>query len=412
MDRTNILGFTTVIIVAAIGSAALAWLLFATGIASAVVSALFGLVIFTLCYVILRDIQHTSTLKALDARFEAFAEFEADLERRLAQKQDADLGEASERQKKDRVQIGTTMQAMAERMAALEKQINATPAAKVPATTQVEKVSEGHSVSGIVANAAALKKIDLKQALKKDELSIHLQPVVDLAQRRPSNYEALMRLKLPAGDYLDAGQFDKLAKKGGLLPMMNRKLLHASVRMLERLEILNKKAGLFTNVSAELLEDAQAFKEMHGFLQRNKNFADELVIEISQRELRHLKPLAKDRLGQLVDMGFHLSLDEVMDLRLDIAALQRVGFRFVKIPAGILLHASVDEKAPLMPAELANAMKDVDITLIAMDVERENEVLSLLDFQVEFAQGLLFAPPRPIKKELLDGPTLKRDTGS
>jgi cyclic-di-GMP phosphodiesterase TipF (flagellum assembly factor) len=36
-------------------------------------------------------------------------------------------------------------------------------------------------------------------------------------------------------------------------------------------------------------------------------------------------------------------------------------------------------------------------------VETESQVLELLDYDVKFAQGNLFSPPRPVRAEVLQG---------
>jgi cyclic-di-GMP phosphodiesterase TipF (flagellum assembly factor) len=43
------------------------------------------------------------------------------------------------------------------------------------------------------------------------------------------------------------------------------------------------------------------------------------------------------------------------------------------------------------------------IDLIAEDIEREGNVVALLDIDVRFGQGPLFAAPRPVRAEALQG---------
>jgi len=139
-------------------------------------------------------------------------------------------------------------------------------------------------------------------------------------------------------------------------------------------------------------------------LESNAGLRSLLVIGISQRQLRHRGAAAKARLMKVVDLGFGLSLDRVQDLNLNGAELRRDGFRYLKTSAGLLLHANFNESGAATAPELAASLSDQGIELIATDVERETEVINLIDFGVGLAQGLAFAPPRPVKAELLAGP--------
>ena len=247
----------------------------------------------------------------------------------------------------------------------------------------------------------ALSRVNLKDALSNDGLSLHLQPVVELPTRQPVHYEAFMRLQMKNGDFLDAGQFMKVAEKGGMMPAIDKKVVFSAVRMLRTLAVLKKRAGLFCNLSSATLANARTFKDFENLMQANTSLADSLVFEITQRNFRHLKAREKERLGKLVDLGFDLSMDQVLDLRIDPDELYNFGFRHLKIPTGILLHASLDDMAPAAPSEMASTLSNSGIALIATETEKESDVMSLIDFGVQHAQGILFAPPRPVKADLL-----------
>lgn len=248
---------------------------------------------------------------------------------------------------------------------------------------------------------AALSRINLKDALDSDGLSLHLQPIVSLPDRKPLHYEAFMRLRLRDGTYLDASQFIKVAEKGNLMPAIDKKVLFSSIRMLRTLETLKRKAGLFCNMSSDLLADTGNFREIFQFLEANAALSESLVFEISQRHWRNLEQRDRDRLSAIADLGYALSLDQVLDLRIAVAELQKSGFRYIKTPAGILLHGTVDDDRFVQPPELAPSLENDGLRLIATEVEKEEEVVALLDFGVRHAQGNIFAPPRPVKAELL-----------
>ena len=95
-------------------------------------------------------------------------------------------------------------------------------------------------------------------------------------------------------------------------------------------------------------------------------------------------------------------MDQVGDLRIEPRELAARGFRFVKIPATLLLNR-VTPGSDIHPADLSDLLGRFGIDLIAEAVEREATVVDLLDFDVRFGQGSLFSPPRPVRADVLQG---------
>ena len=380
--------------------AAVIWLVVTNGYIELFPALLLGLVVFFGTSLMVVQYGLSREMDLLNKHYTGIFEFEGDINRRLQSLE----GENSTRLASQASEMGehlarlaNTQQATAERLSALERISGQTQESSSFET----EPSQADSTKGTQKKKAPISRINIKKAIAGDDLSLHLQPVVALPQRQPAHYEALMRLQMQNGEFLDAGQFLKIAQKGGLMPTIDKKVVFSAVRMLRTLEVLKKRAGLFCNISSETLGDAKIFREISNILQANIALNHSLVFEISQRQYRHLNVREKDRLAKLADMGFVLSLDQVLDLRLDAKELFKAGFRYVKVPAGILLHASLDDNAPAAPSELASFLLENKISLIASEAERESEVMNLIDFGVQLSQGLIFAPPRPVKAELL-----------
>lgn len=381
-----------------------------SGLASALVASLVAAGAFFATVLCIQQVQMAQAFAKLRSQTDGMAEFEQDILRRV----EAPSQGSGRTPEVTHVPAAETNRELLEKITMLQERIQAVEknsgtgfqnvVSPAPLQRKSSKSTETTS-TGVLAKPITLSKINLKNALASGGLTMHLQPIVDLPDRQPVHYEAFMRLQMKNGDFLDANQFIKVAKKGGLMPMIDKKVLFSSVRMLRTLEVLKKKAGLFCNISAETLGDARTFREIANFLQANIALKSSLVFEISQAAYRHLNKREKERLLKLADMGFQLSLDQVIDMKIDLGSLSQKGFHYVKIPAGMLLKTNLDDDAPLVPTELSASFGDHNIKLIATEVERETEVMNLIDFGIDNAQGNVFAPPRAVKAELLKGPT-------
>src|ERR1700760_3661562 len=79
------------------------------------------------------------------------------------------------------------------------------------------------------------------------------------------------------------------------------------------------------------------------------------------------------------------------------------GVRFIKVPASLLLDPKQTSSSDIHPSDLSDLLGRFGIDLIAEKIEGERAVVDLLDYDVRFGQGFLFAPPRPLRPEGANG---------
>ncbi len=125
------------------------------------------------------------------------------------------------------------------------------------------------------------------------------------------------------------------------------------------------------------------------------------MFEFAQGAVRAMGPMEQESIASLADLGFRFSMDHVTDLRIEPRELAERGFRFVKVPADLLLSRSAQPNGRHPPGRLPDLLGRYGIDLIAERIEREGVVVDLLDYDVRFGQGFLFSPPRPVRAEVL-----------
>jgi cyclic-di-GMP phosphodiesterase TipF (flagellum assembly factor) len=69
------------------------------------------------------------------------------------------------------------------------------------------------------------------------------------------------------------------------------------------------------------------------------------------------------------------------------------------VPAALLLDPKQGAVSDIHPTDLSDLLGRFGIDLIAERIEGERAVVDLLDYDVRFGQGFLFAPPRPVRPE-------------
>ncbi len=248
------------------------------------------------------------------------------------------------------------------------------------------------SLADLLSKAAADNRVDL-----------YLQPIVTLPQRKVRYYEAVSRLRTDTGDVIPAVDFVDVAESVGLMPKIDNLAVFRCVQVVRRLLLKSRDVGLFCNLSAATLNDPVMFQQLLDFMDANRVLAGSLVFEFKQEACRNFGPIEHECLAALAERGFRFSMDHVTDLHMSPNELADRSFRFMKVPAKLLLNKVAGVHNDIDPEDLADLLARSGIDLIAEQIETETTVVDILDYDVRFGQGFLFSPPRPVRAEALHG---------
>ncbi len=245
----------------------------------------------------------------------------------------------------------------------------------------------------------------VRAAVEENRIDIYLQPMVTLPQRKVRYYEAVTRLRDEKDQILVAEDFIGIAEAAGLIGRIDNMVMLRCVQVLRRLMVRNKDVGIFCNVSATTLGNSASFAQCLDFLEANRALAPSFVLEFKQSTFRKLGPAETDHLAALAQRGYRFSIDHVTDLRIEPRDLAERGVRFIKVPASLLLDPKQMSASDIHPSDMSDLLGRFGIDLIAERIEGERAVVDLLDYDVRFGQGFLFAPPRPLRPEGAAGAT-------
>jgi cyclic-di-GMP phosphodiesterase TipF (flagellum assembly factor) len=243
----------------------------------------------------------------------------------------------------------------------------------------------------------------ISKAVDANRIDLYLQPIVTLPQRKVRYYEALSRLRMEDGDIIPAVDFIDVAESIGLMPKIDNLAVFRCVQVTRRLLLKSRDVGLFCNLSAATLTDALIFQQFLDFMDANRALASSLMFEFTQAAYRSFGPIEHESLSALAERGFRFSMDHVTDLHMEPNELAERSFRFLKVPAKLLLNKVAATHTDIDPEDLADLLARSGIDLIAERIETETTVVDLLDYDVRFGQGFLFSPPRPVRSEALQG---------
>lgn len=249
----------------------------------------------------------------------------------------------------------------------------------------------------------------VRDALEQNRVDLYLQPVVSLPQRKTYFYESYTRLRDASGAIIAPAVFIRAAEEAGLVGEVDNLLLFRCIQIVRRLTKSDRRIGIFCNLSLRSLTDETFFPAFLDFMRRNSDLAGSLIFEISQSAFDERSPAAARNMARLADYGFRFSIDQIRNLEIDLAEMQRAGVRFAKVEGQRLIDAVRDgvqiaqiEAGAIRPEDIAGLFARYGVDLIAEKIESEATVVEILDIDVAYAQGHLFGEPRPVKEEILE----------
>jgi len=172
----------------------------------------------------------------------------------------------------------------------------------------------------------------LRTALSNGELLLVYQPQVLLAQDRVVGFEALLRWRTAAGDWIAPSMFLPIAEETSLIDAIGDWVIDQACAQLA----LWRQAGhdrltMSVNVSPRQLRDRQFADRLQNHLVRHRVPGHRLVIEVTESALlqpgEHLQPL----LRRLQALEVQLSLDDFGTGYSSLAHLRQLPLHELKI---------------------------------------------------------------------------------
>jgi len=235
----------------------------------------------------------------------------------------------------------------------------------------------------------------LEKAVREDHIELYLQPIVLLPQRNHAFFECFSRIKDDNGNIIRPEQYLPVANSAGLTASVDNLMLFKYVQLVRRARRNRPHIVFFCNISKSTLTDVDFFTDFIDFMADNINLTTSLVFEFNQETTRDNDFDIQNGLQRLSKLGFRLSMDQLLNLDLDLPKLASQGFKFIKIDAHFLHEIARGTAPALNMKALKGALDREAMDLIVEKIENEEMLLDLLDLKIDYGQGYLFGAPKP-----------------
>jgi Amt family ammonium transporter len=245
----------------------------------------------------------------------------------------------------------------------------------------------------------------LRQALERDELELHYQPVVCLEKEDLRGVEALIRWHHPERGLVSPPEFVPVAEELGLIVPIGEWVLRQACRQAVRWWRKRAPADPFrlsVNLSARQLQVPALVSTVEQALADTGLPPDALELELTE----NVAVQATEQLRRLRALGVRLALDDFGTGYASLSYLRQLEVDTLKVDQSFihgLEHTGTDETLVRSIVFLADRL---GLDLIAEGVETRRQADELRAMGCRRAQGFFFARPLPADEleKVLDGP--------
>lgn len=341
-----------------------------------------------------RGIEDLSRLLATDAQAGAV------LGRRINALSEMNPGQRLDTIEADISVLGTVIRQVAEAVADLEEKQNKSASAIASPAGLFDTARASAPIVPDLDTEPIIPPEMVREALDDNRLVFHIQPIARLPQRRPAGYDLLPRLLMEDDDFADMADFMPRRGSDDICERIEGMALNEAVAIARKARSGGQSVSIHIPLSRATLSDETAVEQLMATLDANKAIATGLVFVISEAEFQTLAQTMRPLIEAILRKGAGFSLSAVRSLRLDFTDLSSLGVRTLRVDATRLVDMT-EAYTDFHLSDIAAYVGRYDLSLLAMNVEGERQIVELLDNDILLVQGEYIAPPSAVRPDLL-----------
>ncbi|MBS4098523.1 MAG: GGDEF domain-containing protein [Sulfuricella sp.] len=239
-------------------------------------------------------------------------------------------------------------------------------------------------------------ELDLRHALEREEFQAYYQPIVSLADRTLSGFEALVRWRHPTKGLISPTEFIPVAEEIGFIVPLGRWMLREACRQAHEWQQLSTGAAPLTvsvNLSARQLLHPDLIADVAAALADTGLPPTLLKLEITESAMMANAEQAIALLERLREMKIRLLLDDFGTGYSSLSYLHRLPIDTLKVDRSFIMHLHEKQDARHFVETIVHLAHKLGRDVICEGVELEEQAAILTAMGAEYCQGFLYSRP-------------------
>ncbi|MBV9549892.1 MAG: GGDEF domain-containing protein, partial [Alphaproteobacteria bacterium] len=253
-------------------------------------------------------------------------------------------------------------------------------------------------LDGVAPGDAVELESELREALEQNQLEVHYQPIVRLADTSVAGFEALLRWRHPTRGLVTPEDFIAHSEETGLIVELGRFALERAAHDLsqwQRFFPLQPQLFVSVNLSRRQVRDVGFETVLKSVLTANIIAPGTLHLEITESAVA-ADPRLVPMLERLRAAGAGLSIDDFGTGSSALSQLRMLPFDTVKIDKSFLARhggTDIDTDGEVVLASIVTLAHDLKRAVVVEGVESQRDSEWLTGLHCEFGQGYYFSAP-------------------
>jgi len=241
--------------------------------------------------------------------------------------------------------------------------------------------------------AAIVLRSELRTALRRGDLELHYQPVLDLATGRPVAVEALPRWRHPARGLLEPSVWMPVLEQSDLVGRYVQWLLSRGLRAHHAWHRQGVTAPVAVNLPGTALLDPGLPATVAAALRRADTQPGQLTLELTESRALAEADIVDQVLADLGRLGVGVAVDDFGTAGTSLARLRRVPVSEIKLAAELTADLLVDQETRAIVEAIVAFASRLDVRVTAQNVPTLEHVAALVSLRVHAGQGPRLCPP-------------------
>ncbi len=244
----------------------------------------------------------------------------------------------------------------------------------------------------------------LTDAVENGRMTLYYQPISaigELAGRTATpHYELLLRMRDEVGDLIAPGQFIPAAERFNLMPMIDRWVFDKTLdELVDRVGTEGEaNYSLAINLSGNSLSDEKFLDYIAERIGAAELPERALCIEITETSaIASIQEVAAF-MHRLRELGCIFALDDFGSGLSSFTYIKTLPLDFIKIDGAFISNVTHDLMDQSLVSAISQIGRSLGVYTVAERVESPDVLETLISIGIEYAQGYLFAEPRPIEE--------------
>lgn len=255
--------------------------------------------------------------------------------------------------------------------------------------------------SFIAKDAALIERkrqieIQLKEAIKREELHLVYQPKVELKTGIIYGTEALLRWVHPQLGFISPGEFIPIAEESGLIHEIGYWVLFEAIKQNKYWVDQGINLQISVNVSALQYEEPYFVEKVKQALNYHGLDPSYLILEITESVMQNIKHSSRV-IEELHHLGVRVAIDDFGTGYSSLSLLNNVLIDFVKIDKSFIDDVINVKNTASLVKTMIQMGKNMNFGIVAEGIETEDQVAFLKENCCAYGQGYYYA--KPLKPE-------------